>query len=109
MDRARPVVDGTELGKRLKAVREARKVSAEGIANFLGKSTATVRRIENGEREIGHTEFLAVVAFLGIDQDDLNPPQLLGAIRHLVETRGTMRDLHRPGRGHRVHTKEEAP
>lgn len=63
------------IGARLKALREERKLSQEGLAGLLGfKDRQTVSAIETGTRRVTAEELLLAVAALGASLEDFTDP-----------------------------------
>lgn len=69
-----------KLGPRLKALREARRLSQDELAPVYGvNDRQTVSQIENGNRRLSAMELVRVAQFFGVSLDDLSNPFLLGS------------------------------
>lgn len=63
------------IGRRLKALRDARDLNQDKIAEILGvKDRQTISAIENGERKVKADELLALVEKLDVDLDYFTDP-----------------------------------
>lgn len=63
------------IGKRLKALRDARDLNQDKVAEILGvKDRQTVSAIENGERKVKAEELLALVEGLDVELDYFTDP-----------------------------------
>lgn len=60
-----------KLGKRMKYLRKRRGLSAEVFAEYLGVSTATLRRYEAGQTEPDAEIAARLAKLLGVSADDL--------------------------------------
>ncbi len=66
------------IGKRIKALREARNLSQDELAHLLGfKDRQTVSAIENGVRRVKAEELVTAVHSLGVSLDYFTDPFLL--------------------------------
>ena len=66
------------IGRRLKALREERKLSQDDLARLFGfKDRQTVSAIETGERRVSAEELLIAIQKLGASLDDFTNPFLL--------------------------------
>ena len=68
-----------ELGKRLSKIRQEQELSQEYVADRLGMTRSGICRYENGEREIGMTEYFKIC-----DVYKINPYDLLEEVRKYV-------------------------
>ena len=67
-----------QIGKRIKALREARNLSQDDLAKLLGfKDRQTVSAIENGVRRVRAEELVLAVDNLGVSLDYFSDPFLL--------------------------------
>ncbi|HZE05011.1 MAG TPA: helix-turn-helix transcriptional regulator [Solirubrobacteraceae bacterium] len=60
------LVDHVTLGRRLRAVREAAKVSQDEARNAIGVSQPTYSRIETGERPLKGDELVTLADLFGV-------------------------------------------
>jgi transcriptional regulator with XRE-family HTH domain len=64
-----PTVDAAELARRVRAKREAEKLSMRAAAKELGMSAATLSRVESGEHLPERDHLLRLAAWAGVPLD----------------------------------------
>ncbi|MFG6096994.1 helix-turn-helix transcriptional regulator [Leptothoe sp. ISB3NOV94-8A] len=62
-----------DLGKKIRAVREERKLTQEALASLLGITRTSVTNIEKGRQKMFLHTFLEIAKVLGISPDELMP------------------------------------
>ena len=70
MDQTAPV---TSIGRRIAEERERAGMSQGVLAKLVGLDRIKVNKIENGHRDVSHSEALSFAAALGLDVQDLAP------------------------------------
>lgn len=66
------------IGKRIRAHREALRVSATDAAEASGMSRVTLHRIERGEPSVAMAAYMNAVAALGLELEVVNPQDRRG-------------------------------
>lgn len=85
----------TLLGQRVRLARDAKPVSREDMANYLGVSVATIQRYENGSQRIAAARLWQICRRL-----DVKLPHLFAGLPHHVAAEAGMAEEASPGFDH---------